>query len=368
MNIDHFEWEPTWQNVLDLLTMISRDSVRSSLEFSYEDNDQEDGPLDTEDYPPVNMPNAYKIDLINGFQMASQMPPVNAVQWERLSVYGDETDPVDIAAYKRTRQAVSDFLGDVITAHAGEEADKEQWHEALSVTDGLVLIEDSVDGTTPMRCLRMGFSHNMGLYEAVGEHRRLLAIVCTSSSMETMVVDLRNNVVTMISMSDTRRAVTDHEPFTRCVQGSFAVVSARGSVRAQNAELFDPDLDLGLPPSMYGGQTDYKPAPSVYTVGGAPIIIGFPLSELQFLYVPHEQTPYDAFPLVGAVMAGHRYIVLNEDGTNHEASVDEMISWLSTLTGPQSATPRPVPRGLLVRSGTNEALVTRTIELLRQKV
>lgn len=75
-----------------------------------------------------------------------------------------------------------------------------------------VVLTDSVDGTTIMRTLRTGFSNNMGLYQSLGDGMfKPLAFIATTSTLETQVIDLTTNAVTMIGPEDQQIVITDQD-------------------------------------------------------------------------------------------------------------------------------------------------------------
>lgn len=147
--------------------------------------------------------------------------------------------------------------------------------------------------------------------------------------------------------------------------GSVALVAARGEARHEYKDLLLPDLDLGLPPRDYGGRVRCNPPPDIFTIGGAPIIAVFSISELQYAVIPHDQAPYDAWPLLGALLAGHHYYLLS-DGSGVTAQT--VSDWLSIVTGPHGSHPRPVKAGVLVREGADPAVTQKLLAALRQSL
>lgn len=356
-------FRPDWETVLRLLVKTSRSSIHYAHGMAY----RQPGNTDRAEDHMATVPAANAWDALDALQRDVEMSHLGSLsEPPRSSVSGAPPEPIDKLAFRMERKRVKRQLGDVIKAHTGEEGWDETWQEFQSLGAGeFGLLTDSVDGTTVQRALRVGFSNNMGLYEALGDSRfQLQATICSSSSMETMVSDLRDGSVTMIGPAGQRKIVTNDMPRTKAVAGSVAIVAARGKTRAEYSGLFDPLLSLGLAPITYGNTTTYDPAPDVFTVGGAPILIGFPLSELQYLVVPHWQTPYDAFPLLGCLMSGHSYLL--RDGRSIDA--DEMAARMSVVTSPNGVNPKPVPPGLLVRQGASPDVTDRLLEALHRLV
>lgn len=352
---------PSEREFWDFITMISRRAVAEALDLRYRQVEPLLADVDEVD-STVGMPVGEKIDLVDELRIAT-----DPSSGSRLSLYGEPAVREDRKIDEFKRDLVRDYLGDMIRAHAGEESDEPQWQEFLHLPSGqLGLLDDAVDGTKSLRMSRDAFSSNMCVYRSRGTppYYELLGGVCTNATGETMHYDLAPGSVTMISPSGLRLPLSKVDlPSDRSAPGTLAIVAARGESRQEFAELLDPSRSFALPPAVYGSRVVYDPGLETYLTGGAPKLITWPLSECQYLVIPHDQTPYDAAPLPGALLAGNSTYYVAETGA--PASLEEVISWMNVVTGPTGGTPRPVKAGLLVRANDNPETTRLILGILR---
>ncbi len=353
----------TPSEILLSLESLSRRDYSEGLEQAYVPMPDEIV-ADSEQYPRIT-PVGEMADNLEVLD-TSRIEPDNILvdgNEERESHYGAPQHEVDVHMQDHWLKEISDlFPGIKVT---GEEGGQTSWNSFLNMSPNeLGVLIDPVDGTTNMRTLRAGFASVLGLYRAQGSRRFiLLGYVVTNATRETQLCDLTTNTVTMISPRGSRVVVSDEDPRSVAKAGTISIGAARGATRREYEPLFRPDLKLGLPIAKYGGKEVVDPPPEILTIGGAPVIATFPISELEYCVNPHDQTPYDAFPILGAVICGHQYYTL--DG--RVLSAEELTSFMSKVTAPMADHPRPVPPGLLVRHGANSHVTASLRESLRQR-
>ncbi|MDN4638830.1 hypothetical protein QCD70_01100 [Agreia sp. PsM10] len=335
-------------HIIEKLTMICRWAVDETLEIAY--GTSRSPGLDLNLKVGSQLSHGEQLDLLDGLPQGMNPSPATVA---RLSKYGAPATKEDIHVHQFIQDKISEWLTGLISAIAGEEASPEDWAAFLALEkDALGVIVDSVDGTTNARAIRSGFSCNIGLYRSLGSGKfKFLGSVSTNQSRETLIFDARSGSTSMVSPRNSEVALGQAtEPdSSQNVPGTYASVAARGDSRAELAAFFDTDTSFGLNPVTYGGVVEYSPALHTFTLGGAPVMISFPLGGLEYLHVPHDQTPYDAFPLAGVIAAGNCTYFQAE--TLQPVSQIEIEDWLSTVTGPGGSNPRPVKEGLLVRAG-----------------
>lgn len=335
-------------DALEEVARIQRQVVLETLELPYTSTKVRAG-LDFDSMIGPQLPLGEKLDLLSFLRAQGE---VRLDVRARASQYGAEQRREDVYAKMRVERLLKDSFEVVLIA--GEESDEAEWARVLHAIAGtLIAIVDPCDGTTNVRAVRTAFSVNTGLYLALGAGRmKHLGSVSTSATQESLVFNALKKSTRMQSPLGTWLTISEAQSGAESVPGSFVTVAARAEARAELAGLFDPDASFALEPQSYGGHPSYDPGLTIYTAGGAPALISFPLGGAEYLHVPHAQTVYDAFPLIGALAAGGCTYFLAE--TMEPASLEDALTWFNTVTGPQGTDPRPVPPGLLVRDGTRQ--------------
>lgn len=350
----------------DLICTISRQAVLETHEQAYID---------------AQGPSAETIgaELLDGMSLGEKIDRVqslidsrNPFIKPRLSTAGERAAPIDKIMHRRVSERLLELAGDLIEAATGEEGSAEDWRDFLSLHEGaLGAVIDPVDGTSNQRAVREAFSCNIAIYRSRGDGTfDLLGAVCTNSSLETLWFNLNPGSAGMMSPAGTSIDLTGaaFDPGKR-VPGTLATVGTRGPARDELSGILDPYSSFHLPPAEYGGQTHYDPALTVFLTSGAPKMISWPLSELEYLYVPHDQAVYDAIPMVGVLLAGNcSYYVAK---TGKVAGLDEVISWLSDVKSPKGDDPnhhRPFKAGLLVRDGANPNTTSAILKKIKAMV
>ena len=290
----------------------------------------------------------------------------------RLSTAGERAAPIDKIMHRRVRDRLFELVGDLIKAVTGEEGTADEWREFLSLPKGaLGAIIDPVDGTSNERAIREAFSCNIAIFRSRGDGTfDLLGGTGTNSSNETLEFDLNPGSASMTSPMGTTIDLTGaaFDPGKR-MTGTLATVASRGPARDELSGILDPHASFHLPPAEYGDQTYYDPALTVFLTSGAPKMISWPLSELEYLYVPHDQAVYDAIPMVGVLLAGNcTYYVAS---TGKPATLEDFIGWLSDVKPPKGDDPnhhRPFKAGLLVRDGANPDTTREILKKIKAAV
>lgn len=308
-----------------------------------------------------------KIDRVQGL-IDSRDPSIKP----RLSTAGEHAAPIDKIMHRRLTDRILELAGDLIEAVTSEEGDEDDYGAFLNLPAGaLGAIIDPVDGTSNQRAVREGFSCNIAIYRSRGDRTfDLLGAVCTNSSNETLGFNLNPGSAYMVSPSGTTIDLTGaaFDPKKR-MPGTLATVATRGPAREELSGILDPYASFHLPPAEYGGQTYYDPALSVFLTSGAPKMISWPLSELEYLLVPHDQAVYDAIPMVGVLLAGNCTYYVAETGK--AATLEEVIGWLSEVKSPKGDDPnhhRPFKAGLLVRAGANPSTTSEILKKIKAAV
>jgi hypothetical protein len=349
-----------------LLRTITREAVLETLEQAYVDAKGVSAEAIGAELTD-NMSLGEKIDRVQ-----SLIDARDPFEKPRLSTAGERAAPIDKIMQKRVCSRIVELLGDVIFAITSEEGTEDEYGEFLNLPEGFLgAVIDPVDGTSNQRSIREAFSCNIAVYRSRGDGTfDLLGGVCTNSSMETLYFDLNPGSAFMMSPSGTTIDLTGaaFDPGKRMI-GTLATVATRGPARDEISGILDPKASFYLPPAEYGGQTYYDPALTVFLTAGAPKMISWPLSELEYMYVPHDQAVYDALPMVGVLIAGNcKYYVAT---TGMPATLDEVIGWLSSVKSPNGADPnhhRPFKAGLLVRDGASPATTREILNKIKAAV
>jgi len=346
---------------LQHLALISRDAVLETFEMPY--GTIVDVKRDIETNPRRQMSASEAIDLVGGVLHSAD--PTNLPK--RLSNYGESAAMEDTRIHRYVGKRLHDELNDHVDAYTTEEGTEREWRRFLSLPAGKVgVLGDPVDGTSNSRAVREAFSCNLLVYGALGGAQfDMQSGVGTNASMETMIFDLRRRTVHMISPRGTLVTMGSNVGARgRRSAGTYATVGSRAAARLEVAAILDPTASFALGPATYGGSTFYDRALTTFLTGGAPKMISWPMSELEYLHVPHDQTPYDATPLVGCLLAGScKYYV---SATKKVADLEEVVSWMNAVTGPAGAQPHPVKAGLLVRDGADPKTTSILLELAHE--
>lgn len=351
-----------------LLEEISREAVAATFEQAY----LGDAGLSVACIGKIwalNMPDRGKMERIDSLLEARDMATAKS---GRLSGAGAHPAPIDEMVHDQVRERIFGLLGDRIGAAGGEEATATQWNDFLQLPEGrLGAIIDPVDGTSNARTVREGFSCNIAIYRSRGGGAfTLLGATCTNSSQETLTFRLNPGSVRMTSPAGTVIDVTDAAfcPDNR-MPGTLATVATRGPAREEVAPILDPKGSFQLAATDYGGETFQDPALTVFLTAGAPKMISWPVSGLEYLYVPHDQAVYDAIPMVGVLLSGSSKYYLASTGL--PATLAEVVSWLSDVRPPVSGDPynhRTFKAGLLVRDGASPETTKAILEKIRVRV
>lgn len=353
------------QELWHLLEVISREAVAATFEQAYVDNARGSVGCIDKNWP-LDLPERENRGQIGALLGTRSAPTAKS---GRLSLSGAHPAPIDEMVHDQVRERIFSLLGDCIGAAAGEEATAAQWNDFLQLPEGrLGAIIDPVDGTSNARTVRDGFSCNIAIYRSCGRGAfTLLGAVCTNSSQETLTFMLDPDSARLMSPGGT---VIDLTGTAFCLDnrmpGTLATVATRGPAREEIGPILDPQGSFHLAATDYGGETFHDPALTVFLTAGAPKMISWPLSGLEYIYVPHDQAVYDAIPMVGVLLAGNSaYYVAS---TGERATLGEIIAWLSDVRPPkqgQSNNHRTFKAGLLVRDGASPDTTKTILEKIR---
>lgn len=352
---------PTVDEIIAILVDINRATWQLLLHA----DDAEDSPTPEDFEQPLGSthPASESLDMLSRFRFEPEDMLLRPPTDERQSRSGREQAPVDRLAWDFRQRMVREYLGDIITAISGEEGSADRWAEVRNLAKGrYALLDDPVDGTINLKCMRVGWSSNFVLVQSLGGGDfRPIAVVVTIATGETLVCDILKVRSRFISPTGVSRDIESGQQ--KVEQGTVALVASRGRSRKVASKLFDPDADWSLPPKAYGGGTDPSPALEIFTLGGAPAMAAWHKLQLAYLVVPSPQTVYDACALVSIMMSrGSTYFVAE---TGEAATLDEVINWMGTITGPDGATAKPVKAGLLVRDGALPTVTERVLDVVR---
>lgn len=352
------------KKVWHILEEISREAVASTFEQAYVDAIR----LQVDPTGKGLISDISAVDKSAGIQGRLDARSPSAASVDRLSVDGEQAATIDVIVHHLVRERIFRLLGGFIKAVGGEEATAGQWREFLQLRQGeLGAIIDPVDGTSNARTIREGFSCNIALFRSRGDGTfELLGAVCTNNSQETLAFNLNPESAHMMSPRGTVVDLTGaaFDP-TRRRPGTLATVATRGPAREEISGILDPQGSFDLPSTEYGGKTVHDPALTVFVTAGAPKMISWPLSGLDYLYVPHDQAVYDAIPMGGVLLAGNcSYYIAS---TGQRATFEEVIGWLSDVRSPGEDPyhHRTFKAGLLVRDGANISTTKKILEKIK---
>lgn len=264
----------------------------------------------------------------------------------------------DISAHRRLEELIMK-CGIPALANSvvvGEEAVQQMWIRARALRVGLVVVLDAIDGSSRFDTLSSGHSTNVLVYrKAEDNYELMLAIVVTG----------RHTVAWMAPNRVFIRA--NREPFQEINEprsanprpGYVATVGAMPHHREKIAALLgtDPDPSWELPPYQTGDKVFHNPAPTVFTDGAAPAVVGLAIGRLSAMIITSQQTLHDAAQLPALIALG-----LPIHGATGPLDPAELMELFNQLSGPGTGDAyTPIPPFVVGRDENFVAKLARRV-------
>lgn len=354
----HDEFMPTHNDLVKLLTKIAM-QVANDIREHY-DAVVFDEPVDLETHPygPADE-NSTAVDGLY-VQYRGAAAYIDRHDEDRASCSGDPQITADRYAHDRVLELVEESLGDVVTFVVGEESTEAEWDQAMAGAVGdLLLIIDPIDGSSLLQTTGTNWSVNFILYQITELGLDPKIAVCATQGNEVLTADLVTTTVRYRRRSHAR-VLADFRETSR--PWSVAVVGTAGQARESVAPLFRTDGGWGLPRKFHGGVVDDDPSFDVLTVGGAPVMMNYPLGELCFLVIPVWQTVYDAAPLLALALLNKTSFTRID--TKKTMTAAEVIESFRTFGRPGTPNAKPIPPMLLCRRDIDDSVEGARANLL----
>jgi hypothetical protein len=223
----------------------------------------------------------------------------------------------------------------------GEEASECEWNAAEDAPPGsLVLDVDPIDGSSNFDSMAFGFSTNVVAFRktAVGKHYEMLLAMVIGSNRFTVAWQFGNRVFARYGAG---AFLEIHDPISKAPRiGYTAAVAAMPHHRAKIAQLMETPADSfwDLPTYETGGKRYHEPAPTVYTMGGAPATIGLVIGRCSASVITSPQTIHDTAG-VPAMLALNLHVFGAEGAVDRHA----LMKKFNALDRPKSGNYTPIP-------------------------